>query len=242
MGASLQAAAILIFGQRALVATGILLAWQLGIGLLKDRGVIKSDRGEAVNWGKWSAQFPTAQVSPSGSSRSSGGDEIVVFVLGSRSNHVRGRLAPGYEDLGDFFADMWDDINKNQKANGFLGRTSTLMSSDEETGSTMCWLSYWKDIESLQAFANSPVHRKGFSWYMTTALKHFPTTGIMHETYRIPKGNWEAISLNMPPFGVSSTRYSVEDKETGEVELVSPLVKANGKLWETMRARMAVVS
>lgn len=60
----------------------------------------------------------------------------------------------------------------------------------------------------------------------------------MHEPYQVPKGHWEAILLNTRPFGLSSTRHFVEDKETRVKKQVNPLVQAEGKAWDRMRDRM----
>lgn len=190
--------------------------YQLGIGLLKDQRIIKTDYEKNVNWGKWTTQLPLAGSAASSQERSPGDEQIVVFVLGARSNHPRGRFAPGWAVIGKYFGDMWRDLAKNRQTNGFLGKTSTLIATDEDCGNTMCWLSYWKDLESLQAFANGPVHKKGMVWLTKIGLTEYPSIGIMHETYHIPKGHWETISLNTRPFGLAATQHFREDKETGE--------------------------
>jgi heme-degrading monooxygenase HmoA len=125
-----------------------------------------------------------------------------ISLLISRLHSPRGRFAPGFSEIGNYFGEMWRDCAKNREHNGFLGKTSTLIATDEDCNNTMCWLSYWKDLDSLQAFANSPVHSKGVRWYLSTGLKSYPSIGILHETYAIPKGQWETISYNCRPFGI----------------------------------------
>ena len=225
-----------LFFRLALLLTGLLLMYQLGVGILKDPGIIKTDYTKNVNWGKWTAQLPRANIN--GSVRSPCDEQITVFLLAARSNHPRGRFAPGWREIGKYFGDMWRDCAANRQTNGFLGKTSTLMPTDEDCGNTMCWLSYWKDLESLQAFANGPVHKKGLVWLNKIGLKEYPSIGIMHETYQVPKGHWETILLNTRPFGLSSTRHFVEDKETRVKKQVNPLVQAEGKAWDRMRDRM----
>ncbi|QKX61124.1 uncharacterized protein TRUGW13939_08271 [Talaromyces rugulosus] len=235
-GASLQVVSVLIFGRLALMLTGILLVYQLTTGLFKDQGIITTNYARDVNWGKWSTQLPDA----SGQARGPGGEQIVVFLLGARSNHPRGRFTPGWAKIGEYFGDMWRDCAKNRQTNGFLGKTSTLIATDEDCGNTMCWLSYWKDLDSLQVFANGPVHAKGMVWLNKIGLKQYPSIGIMHETYNIPKGHWETISLNTRPFGMAATQHFVQDKESGETKRISPVVEADGKAWDRMVNRMGV--
>jgi heme-degrading monooxygenase HmoA len=238
-GASLQAISFLLLGQHALMVTGILLVYQCGMGILQDKGIIKTDKSENVNWGKWTIQLPYSRSGTTAKESNPGDEQVVVFLLGSRSSHPRGRFTPGFKVMGAYITDMWLDLDKNQQINGFLGKSPLLHATNESAGNTMCWLSYWKDMDSLQAFANSPVHKEGMSWYLKTALKEHPSIGIMHETYRIPRGYWESVSHNMRPFGLSDTKLFIQDKETGAVKEVRPLMEARGKEWENMRDRMA---
>lgn len=80
-----------------------------------------------------------------------------------------------------------------------LGKTSSLIATDDGTNNAISVISYWKSIEGLQAFAQGDQHRKGWDWYLK--LKH-ANFGIMHETYVVPAGMWENISVNMKPFGL----------------------------------------
>ena len=62
-------------------------------------------------------------------------------------------------------------------------------------------ISYWKDLASLQAFANGPTHRAGWDWWIGLGKK-YPHIGIMHEVYAVPKHHWENIYVNFQPFGM----------------------------------------
>ena len=66
----------------------------------------------------------------------------------------------------------------------------------------MIWLSYWKDINHLRAFAYGDAHRTGWDWY--NAFKGHPHIGIMHEIYSAPKGHWENVYHNFRPFGLGT--------------------------------------
>jgi hypothetical protein len=80
-----------------------------------------------------------------------------------------------------------------------IGKTGTMLSTDVENTNSAAWISYWRSLEDLQAFAQAEAHQKGFQWYMKG--KH-PSIGIMHETYVVPAGNWETIYHNFVPFGL----------------------------------------
>lgn len=70
---------------------------------------------------------------------------------------------------------------------------------DEDTSNTMVWLTYWEDLEHLHAFAHGDVHSAGLDWWYA---KKYPHIAIGHETYVVPKGNWETIYHNFRPFGL----------------------------------------
>ena len=74
----------------------------------------------------------------------------------------------------------------------------------------MAWITYWKSVEKLQAYAQSETHRKGMQWFSKNKR---PFLGIIHETYVVPAGNWETIYLNCTPFGLGRqipvTRHEV---------------------------------
>ncbi|MCJ1455811.1 hypothetical protein MMC28_006167, partial [Mycoblastus sanguinarius] len=80
-----------------------------------------------------------------------------------------------------------------------MGRTATLFDISDGEGITTFWISYWKDLKGLQAFATSSAHRLGQNAYLR---KEYPYMGIMHETFHSPNGSWETIYDNVPPLGL----------------------------------------
>ena len=82
-----------------------------------------------------------------------------------------------------------------------LGKATGLEGVTPDTKSTVITLSYWKNLESLQAFAAGPAHQEGWAWWNRTAEQH-PQLGIMHEVYAAPHGHWENIYVNFKPFGM----------------------------------------
>ena len=87
-----------------------------------------------------------------------------------------------------------------------LGRTATLFDISDGEGLTTFWISYWKDLKGLQAFATSSAHRIGQDAYIA---KKFPYMGVMHETYHSPKGSWETVYDNVPPLGLGESKLSI---------------------------------
>lgn len=104
VGASLQAVSFLLLGRLAIYLTGILFAYNLGTGLLKDQGIIKTNSADNVRWGKWTARLPRADGVAK--EQAPEGEQITVFVLGAGSNHFRGRFAPGWREIGGMLDDM----------------------------------------------------------------------------------------------------------------------------------------
>ena len=128
------------------------------------------------------------------------------------------KLAPGASELNDVFQDMWREAEKNRQKWGCklhhillifapngttlgadLGRTATLVDFSDSERTPTIWLSYWKDLEGLQEFSNSAAHRLGQNRYNANKYPHI---GIMHETFYAPKGCWETIYSNFPPWGL----------------------------------------
>ena len=142
-----------------------------------------------------------------------------------------GKLAPGNAEIDKAFKDMWAEAEKNRTKwsceshlsttiftcisysilinrvlYSDLGRTATLFDISDGEGLTTFWISYWKDLKGLQAFATSSAHRLGQDAYIA---KKFPYMGVMHETYHSPKGSWETIYDNVPPLGLGESRLSI---------------------------------
>ncbi|KAF6220418.1 hypothetical protein HO133_002850 [Letharia lupina] len=106
-----------------------------------------------------------------------------------------------------------------------------------ETSTTPISLSYWKDVESLRAFAQGPAQRAGWDCWNRTMKSH-PHIGIMHEVFAAPRGHWESICVNMEPFGMDQMELPGGEGAGG---LRSALVRAQGPKWMSMLGRMSRV-
>ncbi|KAL8970872.1 MAG: hypothetical protein Q9197_003581 [Variospora fuerteventurae] len=98
---------------------------------------------------------------------------VVIFLLGARLNHPLGKLGPGAVEVNEVFNDMWREAEQNR--------------------------SKWGYLKGLQKFSEGTAHRLGQNMYNS---KKLPFIGIMHEAYYAPKGCWETIYDNMPPWGL----------------------------------------
>lgn len=126
----------------------------------------------------------------------------------------------GFQELGVHFRAMWKELEQNREKWGcehvmasnsrlnryplnllVLGKTATFGGLTPDVKHTVLTLSYWKDLDSLNAFAQGPLHKAGWAWW-NKSTKTLPHLGIMHEVYAAPKGNWENIYVNFRPFGM----------------------------------------
>ncbi|KAL8702648.1 MAG: hypothetical protein Q9201_004173 [Fulgogasparrea decipioides] len=122
----------------------------------------------------------------------------------------------------------------------YLGKTPTLIATEEDCTNTLVWISYWRSLEDLHSFARGETHRAGWDWY-SKEQKKYPHIGIQHETYLAPKGHWENIAYNFRPFGIGKTKHLVRG-EVGDAEgrFISPLQLTSGDAWNSMKSRMGM--
>ncbi|KAI5362866.1 hypothetical protein Slin15195_G102470 [Septoria linicola] len=184
---------------------------------------------------KFSAQIPDSQGNYGSKPAST---DVVVFLIGTRSNHPLGALAPGFSTSGAYFQSMAKALEDHAEEYGFLGMTSWLNSSDRSTKSEIMKVCYFRDVEGLHAFAHSKHHREAWNWWNKN-VKNMPHISIWHETYHVPAGHYESIYVNSHISGINSTTYKITDKETGETKWASPVVDASKGLLKTSGGRMA---
>jgi len=207
-------------------------AGRLALYLLMYFKIIHDPSLDEVQIGRFSAQIPDEKgnFSKTGSDR-----QIVVFILGTKCNHILGKSAPGYHKIGDYFMDMAIDLAKNPETSGCLGMTAPMLSTVHETMNISTTITYWRDIESLHKWAAGNVHRPAEIWWAREGKDYM---GIFHETYVVPKGSWETIYHNMEPFGLGSMKAVIEG-EDGVKSSVGFLRETKGKEWSSMLARMS---
>ena len=157
-------------------------------------------------------------------------DKVTLLLLGFRVNHPLGPLAPGAQEMVEFFRTMAKDLEAGAPDNGFLGSTTYLnASSNRATKSGIMVTFYFRSLKDSDAFAHSPVHRKGWMWW-SKVRKQYKHIAINHEVYEAPKGKFECVYDNSEPSGFAATSYQITD-EKGEKKWISPVVDAmNGQL------------
>ncbi|KAH6663747.1 hypothetical protein B0J14DRAFT_608988 [Halenospora varia] len=222
IGAFLQALLFLVYPSRivTLPVLGI-ITYSIFEFLLQYSGTLKDPFYVRVRRGRRTARVVNVSNIAPNNAKSQG---LVVFILGVRLNETPlGIFAPDFDIVGKYIESMWKDADANHDKWGYLGKTSSLIATDDGTNNAISVISYWKSIEGLQAFAQGDQHRKGWDWYLK--LKH-ANFGIMHETYVVPAGMWENISVNMKPFGLGQAKYAGDLKE------------AKGESWQSMKSRM----
>ncbi|NWO15161.1 DUF4188 domain-containing protein [Virgibacillus sp.] len=127
-------------------------------------------------------------------------EDIVVFLIGMRVNR---RLAV-HKWLPVFLAmpRMIKELYTYKDTLGFLsmesyfGLRTTLM------------VQYWRSTEDLLAYAKGKQHLAAWKRFNQKA-SHTNAVGIYHETYVVPKGNYEAIYANMPLYGLAKANEHI---------------------------------
>ncbi|MCJ1382838.1 hypothetical protein MMC17_005951 [Xylographa soralifera] len=238
IGAGLQSLLVLLLpAYVAILPACLLLLYRAASTYLSTLGLIPNPRLEGVVKGKLWAAYPGPD---GGSTKSSPRNNVVLFVLGARSNHPSGRSFPEFKEMGVHFNTMWKEAEENRELYGYLGKTLPLIGAEQASGNVLVTLSYWKSIEHLHAFARGPAHRAGWDW-MNKRVNNSPYLGIMHETYLAPYGQWENVYANFRPFGFSQTKHLVHDSKEesgGSQKLVDVKIETRGSRLGGMYTRM----
>jgi len=235
IGAVIQGAAFLLLGRIALLpALAYIVLQSLDAGTMA-AGWRHNRYLDGVVMKKTSAQLPDANGNY-GSKPAN--DDIVVFLIGTRSNHPLGLLAPGFKDFSGLMITMVKDLEEHAEEFGFLGVTSWLNASQRSTNSEIMEVCYFRTVEGLHAFAHSDYHRAAWAWWNKNH-KQNPHLSIYHETYHVPKGHWETIYINSHISHLATAAVKGKDEKTGEDRWLSPVVDASKGLLKTSAGRMA---
>lgn len=235
LGAITQGLAFWLLGPIALLPAALLAGLRMLDTLIVVIGLKHNYHMDSIITTKFSAQFPDDEGRYGNQPAAT---DVVVFLIGTRTNHPLGMLAPGTSTIFAYFASMEKDLSTHSDEFGFLGMRICLDAADRQTGSETVAVCYFKTVEGLHAFAHSPYHREGWDWYTKTA-KSVPHISIYHETYHVPKGNWENIYLNSHTSGITSTAHKYFDQERGVEMWASPVVDASKGVLKTSAGRMA---
>lgn len=229
MGALLQILVYAALGRLSLAPTLLYLSYTILDTYAQSVGFIQNRYLKPTIPGKTCAQYPERD----GTVSEPAGSGVTVLLIGTRTNHPLGLLAPGAKDLGDFFQRMARDLDEHAEEFGFLGMTSWLNAAARQSHNEIMSVAYFRTTEGLHAFAHSKYHRDGWSWWTKTYGSH-PHLSIFHEVYAAPRGGWENIYVNSHASGFASTTFKVE----GEEKWVSPVVDASRGALRTSKGRL----
>lgn len=132
--------------------------------------------------------------------------DFVVFLIGMRINRP-------------FFVHKWLPVAAampRMLAELYRQPELGLLSHEMWFSRTIVLIQYWRDLDSLMAYARSKtaVHLPAWQRF-NQAIGTDGSVGIWHETYRAQPGSFENVYVNMPAFGLGK---------------VGPLVEAVGAL------------
>ena len=120
---------------------------------------------------------------------------FVVFLIGARVNRLR-----AVRSWGPVFAAMPRMLAELQKDPdlGLLGVTSCVH------GRGALAVQYWRDLESLLAYAQAGEHEHRPAWreFNRRVRDARGAVGIWHETFVVPAGAHESIYVDMPSQGL----------------------------------------
>lgn len=144
--------------------------------------------------------------------------EFVVFVIGMRIN--KWWKVGQWMRVGMAMPKMIKELEANPEL-GYLGGETWI-------GRTFLMVQYWRSSEQLFAFAKDKERThmpawKDFYEYVGTN----GDVGIWHETYRSRPGDYEAIYVNMPRFGLGKAGELLDPKEYGARERIAAKQRAD---------------
>ncbi len=120
-------------------------------------------------------------------------EPFVLFLIGMRLNALWKPWT--WAPILPTMPNMLRELSRHPHL-GYLG-------GDVWIGRTIICVQYWKDFDSLEAYARNPDHQHLPAWAKFNRLRAAsPDVGVWHETYEIDPGKWESIYVNMPPFGL----------------------------------------
>ncbi|KAJ3008698.1 hypothetical protein HKX48_008392 [Thoreauomyces humboldtii] len=129
----------------------------------------------------------------------------VVFLIGARLNNYSALMSGEMADAGAGMQRMQAELLAHPEL-GCL-HTENYVSADS-SGTHTLLVQYWRSVKHLQAYSRSRLNQHFEP--MVTSRKRTKATGdvgIWHETFLVQDGNYEAIYVNMPQFGLGAAGH-----------------------------------
>ena len=184
---------------------------------------------------KVTAVVPDTHTGEYGSTPANAG--VVVLLIGTRSNHPLGMLAPGFAKSGEYFTQMATDLDAHAQEFGYLGMSTYLNINDRATKGEVMNVAYFRTTEGLHRFAHSEFHLQAWRWWNANVRRH-PHLSIYHEIFDASRGNWESIYINSNPTGLGAGSAREVDEESGVEGWGSTVVDASRGVLKTSAGRM----
>lgn len=128
-------------------------------------------------------------------------EPFAVFIIGLRINRFldfKGWV-PTMRAMGPMLKELYAHPEK-----GFLGAEYFLYSRGPAI------VQYWRSFEDLERFAKDPNDPHLPAWQrFNREARRSGSAGVWHETYLVGPGAYEAIYVNMPPFGLAKATEMV---------------------------------
>jgi heme-degrading monooxygenase HmoA len=124
-------------------------------------------------------------------------EEVVVFLIGMRINKrwAIQKWLPVFNAMPGMIRELY--VHKEElgflSMESFFGLRTTIM------------ISYWRSTEDLLAYAKGKKHLTAWREF-NRKVGDNEAVGIYHETYVVPKGNYEALYGNMPLYGLAKAK------------------------------------
>ena len=119
---------------------------------------------------------------------------FVVFLIGMRINKLWAvhKWLPMFQAMSPMITELYRHPEK-----GFLGGTFAF------TLNGPLAVQYWRSFEDLERFARNPNDPHLPAWRrFNQKAKEGGAAGVWHETYLVGQGQYEAVYVNMPRFGL----------------------------------------
>jgi hypothetical protein len=130
--------------------------------------------------------------------------DVVVFLIGMRVNRFRSVRSwwPAFAAMPRMVRELEADPGL-----GLLGRWFALQGPR-----SVAVVQYWRDTESLLAYASSGehAHRPAWAAFNRAVRQSRGAVGIWHETYVVPRGAHESLYVDMPRSGLAGAFAGVE--------------------------------
>lgn len=121
--------------------------------------------------------------------------DLVVFLIGMRVN--KPLAFSKWRPVASAMPKMQQELGRHPE----LGCVHT----ENWFGRTTISVQYWRDYESLYAYARNPNQSHLPAWRaFNQAIRDNGTVGIWHETFRVERGGTESIYGNMPRIGLAA--------------------------------------